>query len=120
MAEIIIKNIKMPERCADCPLWNAEREACQHPDTPVVENPCGEALLIDCPLEEKPTVLYLCDRRNPECISCSPPCNATTNIEHAIGFVRARLGPEYVDERVFMKEYERPWDDQYIIKEKMP
>ena len=119
MAEIIIKNMKMPEKCADCPLWNAEREACQHPDTPAVENPCGEALLIDCPLKERPTVLYLCDRRDPTCSTCLGPCNATKNIEHAAGFVRTAFG-DYADLKLFMRKHQRSWDDQAIATKKVP
>ena len=114
---VLIKGLEMPTSCESCPFSDDESRFCR------VANEYIPMMLGHpefCPLEEPQTVLYLCDRRNPECISCSPPCNATTNIEHAIGFVRARLGPEYVDERVFMKEYERPWDDQYIIKETMP
>ena len=112
---IMINDMKMPTRCADCPLWNAEQEFCVWPAVPLTENPYGERKLDECPLEEPAKVLYLCDRRDPTCISCNPPCNATKNVEHAVGFVRSNYGTEYVDERIYKPEYQRPYDEWEMI-----
>ena len=52
--------------------------------------------------ENEKKVLYLCDRRD-KCSFCSADesfgCHATTNVEHAIGFVKNVFG-DYMDERI--------------------
>lgn len=50
MADLIIKNMDMPEKCADCPLWRADGEFCCIPNVPFEINPYGERKLDDCPL----------------------------------------------------------------------
>ena len=48
---IIINGMDVPERCADCPLWNAEHEMCLHPGVPLDDNFCGENILDGCPIK---------------------------------------------------------------------
>ena len=60
----------------------------------------GCAVLLDrVTAENEKRVLYLCDRRDPACRCCDDICNATKNVEHAVGFVR-QFDKEYVDERI--------------------
>ena len=50
-------------------------------------------------------VIYLCDRRD-DCKHCDDLCNATKNVEHAVGFVKGAFG-EYRDERIDLPENKR-------------
>lgn len=63
----------------------------------------GCAVLLDgVTAENEKKVLYLCDRSD-KCSFCSAHesfgCHATTNVEHAIGFVKNVFG-DYMDERI--------------------
>ena len=112
---IIINGMDMPKNCAECPFCDYEEVHClAAKDKPTSERRYNEREPW-CPLEEPAKVLYLCDRRDPTCISCNPPCNATKNVEHAVGFVRSNYGTEYVDERIYKPEYQRPYDEWEMI-----
>ena len=116
---ITINGIEMPTTCADCPFCDYEEAHCLAAnDKPTTERRYNEREPW-CPLEEVPTVLYLCDRRDPTCLLCCGPCNATKNVEHAAGFVRTACG-EYADMKLFMKKHQRAWDDQAIATTKEP
>ena len=43
-----------------------------------------------------PVKLYLCDRK--QCVSCNPECKHTTNIEHAVNFIK--FGDRYIENEI--------------------
>ena len=64
--------------------------------------------------ENEKKVIYLCDRRD-DCKHCDDLCNATKNVEHAVGFVKGAFG-EYRDERIDLPENKKFKGWKYVGK----